>query len=70
MYIITDNGVGSISSVFSSGGRTPLHFASDNGHTDTASMLIEKGADIHEKDNNGSTPFHIAAQNGHTERPL
>ena len=30
-------------------------------------MLMEKGANIHEKDNDGNTSFHIAAQNGHTE---
>jgi len=29
--------------------------------------LIEKGANIHEKDNDGMTPLHFASQNGHTE---
>ena len=30
-------------------------------------MLIEKGADIHEKNNNGRTPLHFATSRGHTE---
>ena len=41
--------------------------ASYNGHTEIVKILIEKGASIHEKNNNGSTPLHYASDNGHTE---
>ena len=34
--------------------------ASRNGHTETVKILIEKGASIHEKDNNGQTPRDVA----------
>ena len=33
------------------GGRTPLHYAAYNGLTETASLLISNGADVHSKDN-------------------
>ena len=29
--------------------RTPLHRAAENGHTATAALLIEKGADVNAK---------------------
>ena len=48
-------------------GNTPLHYALYEGHTETAMMLMEKGANIHEKDNDGNTPIHFASDNGHTE---
>ena len=32
------------------GGRTPCHWACENGHLTTVSMLIERGADIHAND--------------------
>jgi hypothetical protein len=33
--------------------RTALHFASNNGHTETALALAKAGADVHCKDNEG-----------------
>ena len=41
--------------------------ASCNGHAETVKILIEKGANIHRKDNDGWTPLHFASDNGHTE---
>ena len=32
-------------------GRTPLHYAAMIGHTATAALLLEKGADVHAKNN-------------------
>ena len=47
---------------------TALMLACQNGHTEIAALLIEKGADKEAKDNLGWTPLMAAAcQNGHTE---
>jgi ankyrin repeat protein len=44
-------------------GRTPLHWASINGHTDIVALMLTKKADINVKDNHGRTPLHYAASN-------
>lgn len=44
-------------------GRTPLHLAATNGHTDIVIALIEKGALVNQADNNGKTPLLLAAGN-------
>ena len=31
-------------------GRTPLHVASEEGHTDIARVLVERGADLESRD--------------------
>ena len=41
--------------------------ASGNGHTDTAKMLIENGANLEVKDNHGKTPLIYASGNGHAD---
>ena len=46
---------------------TSLHWAIANGHTEVVNLLIEKGADIHVKDNDGDTPLHWASRDGLTE---
>ena len=46
-------------------GRTPLHYASANGHKEVAELLISKGVDLNAKDNNdGWIPLHYAVVNG------
>jgi ankyrin repeat protein len=37
------------------------------GEISTSYFLIEKGADIHIRDNNKWNPLHLAAQNGHLD---
>ncbi len=32
---------------------TALHYASQNGHTETSLALVKAGADVHSKTNNG-----------------
>jgi ankyrin repeat protein len=46
------------------GGNTALHRAAGNGHTDAASLLIQRGA-LFVPNANGNTPLHWAALNGH-----
>ena len=50
------------------GGRVPLHQASQHGHYDIISFLLEKyrgKISVMQGDENGVTPFHLAAYNGH-----
>jgi ankyrin repeat protein len=46
-------------------GETPLHRASDLGHSQVVRELLDHGADIDSKDNIHSTPLHFAAMEGH-----
>jgi hypothetical protein len=47
--------------------ETPLDLASGSGKLDVVRFLIERGANIHTKDNEGWNPLHIASQNGHLD---
>ena len=47
--------------VKNSSGRTPLHYAADNGHTTIVEYLLTKGAEINVKNNNDNTPLQLAA---------
>jgi ankyrin repeat protein len=48
-------------------GRTPLHYAANEGFQDEAARLLEGGADPNARDDNGWTPLHFAAQSGALE---
>jgi hypothetical protein len=37
-----------------------LHFASENGHTESVKALLAKGADVNAKNDCGKTAFHVA----------
>uniref|UniRef100_A0A673JNN7 Uncharacterized protein n=1 Tax=Sinocyclocheilus rhinocerous TaxID=307959 RepID=A0A673JNN7_9TELE len=45
-------------------GLTPLHLASQSGHTEAVAQLLEGKADIHVKDKQGRTALHCAAAQG------
>ena len=44
-----------------SSGRTPLYWASLEGHIDIAKLLVDKGAEINKENVNGNMPLHGAA---------
>ena len=41
--------------------------ASQNGHTEIVSILLQNGANVNMQNNNGNPPLTIASQIGHTE---
>ena len=47
------------------GGRTALHFASSNNHTEMVKLLLQHGADANYADRKGWTPLYRAAAKGH-----
>ena len=46
---------------------TPLHLAALNGHAETATALIDRGADVNAKSTDGATPLFVARLHQHTE---
>ena len=47
--------------------KRPLHFAACSSTPDNIKYLLEKGANITEKDSQKRTPLHYAAKYGHTQ---
>ncbi|TKS90635.1 Myotrophin [Collichthys lucidus] len=47
------------------GGRKPLHYAADCGHTDVVEFLISKGADVNASDKHNLTPLLTACFENH-----
>ena len=45
-------------------GKTALHHAAYNGHTELLSLLMLKGATVKAQDKRDKTPLHLAAFNG------
>ena len=46
-------------------GRTPLHYASDYGHTNIVKRLLDAGVDINKQDQYGRSAIQLAAMYGH-----
>ncbi|OPJ75748.1 ankyrin-2 isoform B [Patagioenas fasciata monilis] len=53
---------GAETNILTKQGVTPLHLASQEGHTDMVTLLLEKGANIHVATKTGLTSLHLAAQ--------
>ena len=51
----------------SNDGWSSLMIASQNGHTETVSLLLQNGAHVNMQENDGWSSLMIASQNGHTE---
>ena len=51
-------------------GNTPLMIASQKGHIQTVSILLQNGAHVNMQNNDGWPPLMIASQNGHSQTVL
>jgi ankyrin repeat protein len=58
---------GAMSDARGSFGRTPLHWAAENGQTEVVRLLLERGADTHVCDYGGDTPSELGSEMGHHE---
>ena len=50
---------------FNTGGFTPLLFAARSGDRESARLLLDAGADLHETAADGNTPLVVATMSGH-----
>jgi ankyrin repeat protein len=48
-------------------GNTPLHYASEDGHTDVVKLLLEHNANIDTANKCGKQAIHYASKYGHTD---
>jgi ankyrin repeat protein len=61
---INDKGT-SVEAKYEEYGQTPLPWAEEEGREAVVRLLLDKGADVEEKDNSDQTPLMWAARSGH-----
>jgi ribosomal protein L33 len=49
------------------GGRSALYASNHNGHTETAKLLLDHGANVNMQSNKGCSALYVSSRNGHTE---
>ena len=65
MRILLDVGKANVNAK-DNGSNTPLHLAASRGHIEAATLLIERGAEINQINNNNQTPLDSAHVCNHT----
>lgn len=50
-------------------GKTPLHYAAENGYTQIAEALLKRDAGVDVQDKDGRTPLYYAVYYTHDEHP-
>lgn len=48
-------------------GKTPAHYAAENGHLEVLQLLFYFGANLYETDNSGETPLQLATKYKHLD---
>ena len=65
MNTVEDKNPGALSNLWY--GRTPMHFAAQNGYIDVVKFIAETLDEVNPRDAQGLTPMHLAAFQGHQD---
>lgn len=68
--LLQNNGWMNVNTSGQPSGKTALHRAASNGHTQICALLIQQGAGLNMQDAQGNTPSTLACENKHNETVL